>query len=69
MREAIGAAGRSEFGLQAGLFTNDMRVVEDAADGIDVGGLMVKAGHNALIAGAYLAKAFGTPIGGRLAVA
>jgi acyl-CoA reductase-like NAD-dependent aldehyde dehydrogenase len=39
--EAITAAGRSEFGLQAGLFTNDMRVVEDAFDRIDVGGLMV----------------------------
>ena len=61
MREAIGAAGRSEFGLQAGLFMNNMRVVEDALDRIDVGGLMVND--------AYLAKAFGTPIGGRLAVA
>jgi acyl-CoA reductase-like NAD-dependent aldehyde dehydrogenase len=39
--EAIDAAGRSEFGLQAGIFTNDMRVVEQAADRIDVGGLMV----------------------------
>jgi hypothetical protein len=27
------------------------------------------AGHNALAVGAYLAKAFGTPIGGRLPVA
>ena len=35
------AAGRSEFGLQAGIFTNDMRVVEEAFDRIDVGGLMV----------------------------
>lgn len=39
--EAIAAAGRSEFGLQAGLFTNDMRVVDEAFDRIDVGGLMV----------------------------
>ncbi len=39
--EAIDAAGHSEFGLQAGLFTNDMRVVDDAFDRIDVGGLMV----------------------------
>ncbi len=39
--DAIDAAGRSEFGLQAGLFTNDMRVVEAAFDRIDVGGLMV----------------------------
>jgi acyl-CoA reductase-like NAD-dependent aldehyde dehydrogenase len=41
VQEAIDAAGRSEFGLQAGIFTNDMRVVEDAFDRIDVGGLMV----------------------------
>ena len=39
--EAIDAAGRSEYGLQAGIFTNDMRVVERAFDRIDVGGLMV----------------------------
>jgi len=39
--EAIDAAGRSEFGLQAGIFTNDMRVVDAAFDRIDVGGLMV----------------------------
>jgi acyl-CoA reductase-like NAD-dependent aldehyde dehydrogenase len=39
--EAIDAAGRSEFGLQAGLFTHDMRVVDEAFDRIDVGGLMV----------------------------
>ena len=39
--EAISAAGRSEFGLQAGLFTYDLRVIEDAFDRIDVGGLMV----------------------------
>ena len=41
VQEAIDAAGRSEFGLQAGIFTNDMRVVEDAFDRIEVGGLMV----------------------------
>jgi acyl-CoA reductase-like NAD-dependent aldehyde dehydrogenase len=41
VREAIDAAGRSEFGLQAGIFTSDMRVVEDAFERIDVGGLMV----------------------------
>ena len=39
--EAIAAAGRSEFGLQAGVFTNDMRVVDEAFDRIDVGGLMI----------------------------
>ena len=41
VEHAIDAAGRSEFGLQAGLFTNDMRVVEAAFDRIEVGGLMV----------------------------
>jgi acyl-CoA reductase-like NAD-dependent aldehyde dehydrogenase len=41
VQEAIDAAGRSEFGLQAGIFTNDLRVVDDAFDRIDVGGLMV----------------------------
>jgi acyl-CoA reductase-like NAD-dependent aldehyde dehydrogenase len=41
VRAAIDSAGRSEFGLQAGIFTNDMRVVEEAYDRIDVGGLMV----------------------------
>jgi glyceraldehyde-3-phosphate dehydrogenase (NADP+) len=39
--EAISAAGRSEFGLQAGLFTNDLRVIDDAFDRIEVGGLMI----------------------------
>jgi len=38
---AIDAAGRSEFGLQAGLFTHDMRVVDAAFDRIEVGGLMI----------------------------
>ena len=38
---AIDAAARSDFGLQAGIFTNDMRVVDAAFDRIDVGGLMV----------------------------
>jgi acyl-CoA reductase-like NAD-dependent aldehyde dehydrogenase len=41
VEQAIDAAGRSEFGLQAGLFTNDMRVVDAAFDRIEVGGLMV----------------------------
>jgi acyl-CoA reductase-like NAD-dependent aldehyde dehydrogenase len=41
VQEAIDAAGGGEFGLQAGIFTNDLRVVEDAFDRIDVGGLMV----------------------------
>jgi len=41
VESAIDAAGRSEFGLQGGLFTNDVRVIEQAFDRIDVGGLMV----------------------------
>ena len=41
VESAIDAAGRSEFGLQGGLFTNDLRVIERAFDRIDVGGLMV----------------------------
>jgi acyl-CoA reductase-like NAD-dependent aldehyde dehydrogenase len=41
VRDAIAAAARSEFGLQAGIFTNDMRIVDEAFDRIDVGGLMV----------------------------
>jgi glyceraldehyde-3-phosphate dehydrogenase (NADP+) len=39
--DAIAAAGSSAFGLQAGLFTNDLRVIERAFDEIDVGGLIV----------------------------
>ena len=39
--DAVLAAGRSEFGLQAGLFTNDLRVIDDAFDRIEVGGLMI----------------------------
>jgi acyl-CoA reductase-like NAD-dependent aldehyde dehydrogenase len=39
--QAIAAAGRSDFGLQGGIFTNDMRIVERAFDQIEVGGLMV----------------------------
>jgi acyl-CoA reductase-like NAD-dependent aldehyde dehydrogenase len=41
VESAIDAAGRSDFGLQGGLFTNDVRVIEKAFDRIDVGGLMV----------------------------
>jgi len=39
--DALDRAGASEFGLQAGLFTNDMRVVDAAFDRLEVGGLMV----------------------------
>jgi acyl-CoA reductase-like NAD-dependent aldehyde dehydrogenase len=41
VRDAIRAAGTSSFGLQAGLFTNDLGVVDAAFDEIEVGGLMV----------------------------
>jgi acyl-CoA reductase-like NAD-dependent aldehyde dehydrogenase len=39
--DAIRAAGASSFGLQAGLFTHDQRVIDAAFDGIEVGGIMV----------------------------
>jgi glyceraldehyde-3-phosphate dehydrogenase (NADP+) len=39
--EAIDAAARSEFGLQAGVFTNDLAVVEAAFDRIETGALIV----------------------------
>jgi len=39
--DAIDRAGSSRFGLQAGIFTNDMRLVEAAFDRIETGGLMV----------------------------
>ena len=39
--DAIAAAGASVYGLQAGIFTNDLSVVDRAFDRIDVGGLMV----------------------------
>lgn len=38
---AIRAVGASDFGLQAGLFTNDLRVIDAADDQIEVGGLMI----------------------------
>ena len=41
IHDAIRAVGDSDFGLQAGLFTNDMRIVQEAYDQIEVGGLMV----------------------------
>jgi glyceraldehyde-3-phosphate dehydrogenase (NADP+) len=40
-RDAIERAGTSDFGLQAGIFTNDMRIVDLAFDSIEVGGLNV----------------------------
>ena len=41
IKDAIAAATGSEYGLQAGIFTHDERVINAAIDGIDVGGLMV----------------------------
>lgn len=41
VHQAIRSVDKSDFGLQAGLFTNDMRIVDEAFDVIDVGGLMV----------------------------
>ncbi len=41
IQQAIAAVDDSEFGLQAGLFTNDWNVVRAAFDDIEVGGLMV----------------------------
>jgi acyl-CoA reductase-like NAD-dependent aldehyde dehydrogenase len=41
VEQAIDAAGESEFGLQGGIFTHDIRVIDRAFDRIDVGGLVV----------------------------
>ena len=39
--QAIRAADASPYGLQAGIFTNDLRIVHRAFEGIEVGGLIV----------------------------
>ena len=39
--EAIAAVDRSEFGLQAGIFTRDLPTIQRAFDEIEVGGLVV----------------------------
>jgi acyl-CoA reductase-like NAD-dependent aldehyde dehydrogenase len=39
--KAIASVDDSDFGLQAGLFTRDLKVVKQAFDDIDVGGLMI----------------------------
>ena len=39
--EAIRAAGESDFGLQAGIFTHDERIIARAVDEIEAGGIMV----------------------------
>jgi acyl-CoA reductase-like NAD-dependent aldehyde dehydrogenase len=41
VEEAIAAAGAGDFGLQAGLFTNDLRVVDLAFEELETGGVMV----------------------------
>jgi acyl-CoA reductase-like NAD-dependent aldehyde dehydrogenase len=41
VHEAIRAAGASSFGLQAGLFSNRLDVIEAAFDELEVGGLIV----------------------------
>jgi acyl-CoA reductase-like NAD-dependent aldehyde dehydrogenase len=41
IRQAIAAVDDSDFGLQAGLFTQNMGIVKQAFDDIDVGGLMI----------------------------
>jgi acyl-CoA reductase-like NAD-dependent aldehyde dehydrogenase len=41
VEEAIRAADASDYGLQAGLFTHDERVIAAAVEGLEVGGLMV----------------------------
>ena len=38
---AIAAANGGEFGLQAGIFTHDDRIINAAIDGIDAGGIMI----------------------------
>jgi acyl-CoA reductase-like NAD-dependent aldehyde dehydrogenase len=39
--DAIHAVTNSDFGLQAGIFTNDWRLIQDAFEEIEVGGLVV----------------------------
>jgi acyl-CoA reductase-like NAD-dependent aldehyde dehydrogenase len=41
VRDALRAADASDFGLQAGIFTHDQRVIDAAIDQLEVGGLMV----------------------------
>ena len=41
IQDAIRAVDNSTFGLQAGLFTDDWSVIQEAFDQIEVGGLMV----------------------------
>ena len=41
VNEAIHAANAGDFGLQAGIFTHDERIITAAIDGIDAGGIMI----------------------------
>ncbi len=41
MLDAIHEVDRGDFGLQAGLFTNDWNIIQSAFHEIEVGGLMV----------------------------
>jgi acyl-CoA reductase-like NAD-dependent aldehyde dehydrogenase len=41
INEAITAANSGDFGLQAGIFTHDERVIAEAIDGIDADGIMI----------------------------
>jgi acyl-CoA reductase-like NAD-dependent aldehyde dehydrogenase len=41
IRDAIAAVNDSDFGLQAGIFSHDERVIDAAVDGIDAGGIIV----------------------------
>jgi glyceraldehyde-3-phosphate dehydrogenase (NADP+) len=41
VHEAIAAANTGDYGLQAGIFTHDERVITAAVDGIDAGGIMI----------------------------
>ena len=41
IEEALEAINDSPYGLQAGLFTNDQRIIHNAFESLDVGGLMV----------------------------
>lgn len=39
--EAVGAANDSKFGLQAGVFTNDLRNMQFAAENLEIGGVII----------------------------
>jgi acyl-CoA reductase-like NAD-dependent aldehyde dehydrogenase len=39
--EAIALANAGDFGLQAGIFTHDERIITEAIDGIDAGGIVI----------------------------